>query len=92
MKSEELRNKIFEIKTDSEFNEIALEIFHLQYANNNVYHQYADLNNMRINEIDHYKKIPFLPIELFKSHRITSFLNANKEHRTAQLSVSFHSE
>jgi phenylacetate-coenzyme A ligase PaaK-like adenylate-forming protein len=78
MKSEELRNKIFEIKTDTEFNETALEIFHFQYANNKVYRQYADLNNLRINKIDHYKKIPFLPIEFFKSHRIIS-MNSDPE-------------
>ena len=70
MKSEELRNKIFEINSDKSFNEIALEIFHFQYGNNPVYNQYVNLNNIRIKEIDHFKKIPFLPIELFKSHKV----------------------
>ena len=72
MKSEELRNKIFEINSDKSFNEIALEIFHFQYGNNPVYNQYVNLNNIRIKEIDHFKKIPFLPIELFKSHKVIS--------------------
>jgi phenylacetate-coenzyme A ligase PaaK-like adenylate-forming protein len=72
MKFEELRKKIFEIKSDNQLNEIALEIFHFQYDNNPVYHQYVDLNNIRIEDMDHYKKIPFLPIELFKSHKINS--------------------
>jgi phenylacetate-coenzyme A ligase PaaK-like adenylate-forming protein len=70
MKSEELRYKIFEINSDKSFNEIALEIFHFQYGNNPFYNQYLNLNNIRIKEIDHYKKIPFLPIELFKSHKV----------------------
>ncbi len=72
MKSEELRNKIFEINSDKDFNELALKIFHFQYGNNSVYNQYVNLNNIRIKEIDHFKKIPFLPIELFKSHKVIS--------------------
>ncbi len=70
MKIEEFKNKIFEIKSDSEFNEIALEIFHYQYVNNPVYNQYVGLNISNIEKINHYKHIPFLPIELFKSHRV----------------------
>lgn len=78
MKFEELKNKIFEIRTDTEFNEVALEIFHFQYESNTLYHQFVDLNNVRIGDVDHYKKIPFLPIEFFKSHKITC-LNAETE-------------
>ena len=72
MKIENIRNKIFEINSDNQLNEIALEIFLFQYNSNPVYRQYVDLNNIRIEDIDHYKKIPFLPIELFKSHKIIS--------------------
>jgi hypothetical protein len=72
MNIESLINRIFEIKSDTEFNDIALEIFHFQYTNNPVYHQFVDLNYLRIKTIDHYCKIPFLPIEFFKSHKILS--------------------
>jgi phenylacetate-coenzyme A ligase PaaK-like adenylate-forming protein len=70
MKLEELKKKIFEIRSDSDFNEIVLKIFHYQYANNPVYQQYINLNKWNIEKIDHFQKIPFLPIEFFKSHKI----------------------
>jgi phenylacetate-coenzyme A ligase PaaK-like adenylate-forming protein len=72
MEFEELKNRIFTINSDTDFNGIALEIFHFQYARNPVYHQYVDLNHTKIADIDHFKKIPFLPIEFYKSHKISS--------------------
>ena len=65
-----LKNKIFEIQNDTEFNEIALEIFRYQYNNNHIYKQFIDINDFKISEINHYKSIPFLPIEFFKTHKI----------------------
>lgn len=65
-----LKNKIFEIQNDTEFNEIALEIFRYQYNNNHIYKQFIDINDFKISEINHYKNIPFLPIEFFKTHKI----------------------
>lgn len=67
-----LKNKIFEIQNDTEFNEIALEIFRYQYNNNHIYKQFIDINDFKISEINHYKSIPFLPIEFFKTHKILS--------------------
>jgi phenylacetate-coenzyme A ligase PaaK-like adenylate-forming protein len=70
MKFEVLRKKIFEINSDEEFNDLALEIFHFQYANNSLYRQFVDMGNFSVNSIDHYNKIPFLPIAFFKSFKI----------------------
>jgi phenylacetate-coenzyme A ligase PaaK-like adenylate-forming protein len=67
-----LKNKIFGIQNDTEFNEIALEIFRYQYNNNHIYKQFIDINDFKISEINHYKNIPFLPIEFFKTHKILS--------------------
>jgi len=67
-----LINRIFSINSDSDFRNIALQVFRYQAANNLVYRSfinYLGLNPQRINEIE---KIPFLPIELFKLHRIVT--------------------
>tara|TARA_B100000530_G_scaffold88234_1_gene53635 strand:- start:700 stop:1680 length:981 start_codon:yes stop_codon:yes gene_type:complete len=62
--------KIFEIKTEDEFNNLSLRLFNYQYHNNSIYKQYIDLNNINIANITHYLEIPFLPIELFRTHKI----------------------
>mgnify|MGYP001189352774 CR=1 FL=1 len=62
--------KIFEIKTEEEFNDLSLSIFNYQYNNNSIYKKYIDLNNININNITHYLEIPFLPIELFRTQKI----------------------
>lgn len=70
-----LINKIFSINTEQEFNEVSLEMFRYQYANNPIYQSFCNHLNVTINEIDNINKIPFLPIEFYKSHPIktTSF-------------------
>jgi phenylacetate-coenzyme A ligase PaaK-like adenylate-forming protein len=65
-------NHLFNIRTDHEFNAFALELFRYQYRNNPVYQQYVDylIKPDEVIHINHYTKIPFLPIELFKSQKI----------------------
>ena len=58
------------------FEEIALEIFKYQYHLNPVYKQYVDSLKKDTKKIDRIEKIPFLPIEFFKTHRV---LNQNAE-------------
>ena len=61
---------IFDINSDLEFNEKALEIFHWQAKNIPVYKEYIsslDLNPDNINKIE---EIPFLPIQFFKSRKV----------------------
>ena len=70
MKLIEHNNQIFNIRTDIEFNDAALEIFHYQYNHNTLYAQFVDYHIKNTSSIDHYSKIPFLPIEFFKSHII----------------------
>lgn len=47
-----------------------MEIFRYQHKSNPVYRKYCDLLKVQTSEIMHYSAIPFLPIELFKSHDI----------------------
>jgi phenylacetate-coenzyme A ligase PaaK-like adenylate-forming protein len=60
---------IFSI-TNSTFNEFALDIFQYQAVNNPVYKHFIDLMGIVPSKITHFSEIPFLPIELFKTHKI----------------------
>ncbi len=66
----ELQQKIFNIKTETEFNEIAIDIFRYQATNNPVYKQYIDILKVDQSQIKSYREIPFLPIQFFKSQDI----------------------
>ncbi len=63
---------IFKIKKETEFNKIALQIFHFQYKNNDTYRNYIKGLNTDISKIKHYTEIPFLPVDFFKTHKIIS--------------------
>lgn len=65
-------DKLFNVKNEHDFNHLALKVFNFQYANNTVYRSYVDSINIKPSQITHYKNIPFLPIEFFKSHEIVS--------------------
>jgi len=60
----------FAISSTEEFNALALELFRLHSAKNPVYRGF--LNGLRIDpaSITEVAKIPFLPISLFRDHRV----------------------
>jgi hypothetical protein len=60
-------NRIFELKSQDAFNQLALEIFRYQAENNPVYNEYVNLICKEISKIKHYSQIPFLPIEFFRT-------------------------
>lgn len=61
---------IFNIKTETDFEQLALEIFRFQFENNAVYRSFCDLLNVFHTDVKSIKDIPFLPIQFFKSHRV----------------------
>jgi len=61
---------IFQIKTDSEFNELAIELFNHQYDNNSTYQEYVNRIGHEIHTIKNYTQIPFLPIDFFRDKKI----------------------
>lgn len=63
---------IFNIKTEAEFNTIALEVFKFQFENNLVYRSFCDLLYKHPSDVKRIEDIPFLPIQFFKSHQIVS--------------------
>lgn len=65
------KEDVFAVK-EHNFNEIALEIFRHQAANNVIYNQYLTLIGCTPSTVRSVSEIPFLPIEFFKSHTITT--------------------
>jgi phenylacetate-coenzyme A ligase PaaK-like adenylate-forming protein len=71
-KTDTIEKQIFNIKSEEDFNTKALKIFHFQYAQNSVYHQFVDELGMNTATVKNYREIPFLPIGFFKSHKVVS--------------------
>lgn len=65
-----LKNQIFNISSQQQFDKVAIDVFNYQYQNNAVYHQFCELLGADVATIKTKDKIPFLPIEFFKSHEI----------------------
>jgi hypothetical protein len=58
--------QVFSIKTTSDFNKIALEIFAHQAKNCIVYKEFIGGLNIDAQAVKTIEEIPFLPIEFFK--------------------------
>ena len=69
-KANELAEKVFSVSNEKAFQQIALEIFHFQYAYNPVYRDYSELVGKTPSTVSSLPEIPFLPIRFFKSHEI----------------------
>ena len=61
---------IVAIKSESEFKQAALEVFHFQAEHCAPYKQYIELLGIDHHAVESVEQIPFLPIELFKTHDI----------------------
>ena len=64
------KNTIFNRISDIDFKEIALKTFRAQAKNNMVYANYLKFLDIDLNKIDSINKIPFLPIQFFKTHKV----------------------
>lgn len=65
-----LESAIFQIKNDIQFEALALEVFKFQYNQNRTYRSFCNHLKIKVEQVDTVKKIPFLPIQLFKYHTI----------------------
>lgn len=63
-------SQIFNLQNPSDFNELAIQIFHLQYKNITVYREFCNAVCDHPLSISKVEEIPFLPIQFFKSKRI----------------------
>ncbi len=58
--------------TDATFEQLALQVFRLQYAGNAIYRQYCDALRIDPETVTSITRIPFLPISFFKTHRVVT--------------------
>ena len=73
VKNIDLQDKIFTANNEN-FNSLALEVFQFQLENNELYRKYCDTLNVDPEKIAGIEQIPFLPIQFFKSHRVSTTL------------------
>ena len=67
-----LKDKLFKIKTESDFSNLALEIFEYQYNNCKIYKDFCGYLKRSPANVSEIYDIPFLPIEFFKKFQILS--------------------
>lgn len=65
-----LEKEIFNIATSEDFERLALEVFRFQYENVTVYRNFCKHLKTKVSEVKTIEKIPFLPIQFFKNHKI----------------------
>lgn len=66
------QSDIFSISSQKQFDKFALQVFRFQYDNNIVYRQFCDLLKTNVANVKTLSQIPFLPIQFFKTHQVTS--------------------
>lgn len=61
---------IFNLHNSNEFEKMALKTFQLQAKNNVVYREFLSHLHIDVQAVKNIEKIPFLPIQFFKSHEV----------------------
>lgn len=67
-----LKDKLFEIKTESDFQDLTFKIFKHQYTNCKIYREFCGYLKKSPENISRIEDIPFLPIEFFKKFKVLS--------------------
>lgn len=67
----ELEDKIFNIQ-QGQIDELAIEVFRFQYANNLLYKSFIDALTIDPQTVSSVASIPFLPVSFFKTHEVKS--------------------
>ena len=71
VKNKDVETWVFAANNEN-FSATALEVFHFQYQNNNVYRAYCDAIRVKPADISSITNTPFLPISFFKTQQVTS--------------------
>ena len=75
-----LTQEVFSLKKGdhSSFERLALRVFLLQYEHNFIYRRFVDALKVKASEVSDLNKIPFLPIEFFKTQKVVTDLGVSK--------------
>src|SRR5688572_13957938 len=71
-KVKNLESGVFSITNEEDCFQIASEVFHYQFLTNPVYNAYCRALGCEPDKVISLQQVPFLPIQLFKSHSICS--------------------
>lgn len=74
-----LLKRIFEINSRTTFENISKEIFEIQFQNNEIYWSYLQALKFNPASIRNIAEIPFLPIEFFKTHKVVTKIEIQKQ-------------
>lgn len=74
----DLQQKIFSVDEQT-FTEVALQVFHYQYENNEVYRSFVTCLGVDTRNVNGIEQIPFLPISFFKTKKVISSNNSIKQ-------------
>jgi phenylacetate-coenzyme A ligase PaaK-like adenylate-forming protein len=66
MNREEYFDRLINIGNESDFETLALKVFHYQYQHNQVYSEFVNQLGVVPDKVQTIREIPFLPIEFFK--------------------------
>ncbi len=66
------KDEVFKINNPGDFTRLSLQIFRYQAENNPIYKKFIQYLNIKPEAIDSLAKIPFLPIQFFKSHQVAT--------------------
>jgi hypothetical protein len=70
---DELKSAVLQLDQNPlNFERLAIEIFQFQAQYNQTYNSYINHLGINVNKVTHLEKIPFLPIEFFKAHKVSS--------------------
>ena len=72
MITSDLHNRIFSIRSQKEFLEAALEVFHYQFVHNSVCLDFCKNLRRGKDTVRSVEEIPFLPVEFFRNHKIVT--------------------
>lgn len=67
-----MKSTIFNIHTNQEFTDVAINVFKFQFNNNKVYRSFCDLLYVHPSDVTSLEQIPFLPIQFFKTKEVIS--------------------
>ncbi|ARV06953.1 acyl transferase [Polaribacter sp. SA4-10] len=74
-----MKESIFNIQSEEDFTNVALEVFKYQFKNNKVYRSFCDLLYVHPSDVKTIEEIPFLPIQFFKTKKVLSSLDKVEE-------------
>ena len=66
----EIQSQLFTIKSEEDFNALAIHVFQFQYKHNTIYNRYVSSLPINVDDIKHFTQIPCLPISFFKSQEV----------------------